>query len=49
MTYRDSVEINEIKFPMIVDHLRLVPGSGGAGAHRGGLALETRYRGREGR
>ncbi|MCK1663536.1 hydantoinase B/oxoprolinase family protein [Bradyrhizobium sp. 153] len=48
LTYRDSVEINEIKFPMIVDHLRLVPGSGGAGAQRGGLALETRYRVREG-
>lgn len=48
LTYRDSVEINEIKFPMIVDHLRLVPGSAGAGAHRGGLAVETRYRVREG-
>lgn len=48
LTYRDSVEINEIKFPMIVDHLRLVPGTGGAGEHRGGLALETRYRAREG-
>lgn len=44
LTYRDSVEINEIKFPMIIDHLRLVPGSAGAGAHRGGLAVETRYR-----
>jgi N-methylhydantoinase B len=48
LTYRDSVEINEIKFPLIVDHLRLVPGSGGAGTQRGGLALETRYRVREG-
>lgn len=48
LTYRDSVEINEIKFPMIVDHLRLVPGSAGAGEHRGGLAVETRYRVREG-
>ncbi|GLR90241.1 hypothetical protein GCM10007857_69550 [Bradyrhizobium iriomotense] len=48
LTYRDSVEINEIKFPMIVDHLRLVAGSAGAGAHRGGLAVETRYRVREG-
>lgn len=34
-TYRDSVDINEIKFPLIVDHLRIVPGSGEAGAHRG--------------
>ncbi|MCK1328962.1 hydantoinase B/oxoprolinase family protein [Bradyrhizobium sp. CW9] len=48
LTYRDSVEINEIKFPIIIDHLRLVPGSGGAGAYRGGLAVETRFRVREG-
>lgn len=48
LTYRDSVEINEIKFPMLIDHLRLVPASAGAGAHRGGLAVETRYRVREG-
>lgn len=36
--YRDSVEINEEKYPIHIDSFRLITDSGGAGRFRGGLA-----------
>lgn len=48
LTYRDSVEFNESKFPMQIDYLRFVAGSGGAGRHRGGLAVDIKYHVRKG-
>lgn len=48
LTFRDSVEFNESKFPMLIDHLFFVPGSAGAGEHRGGLAIDIQYRARSG-
>ena len=35
VVFRDSVEIDELKHPIEFRHLRLVPGSGGAGRFRG--------------
>ncbi|WP_334173946.1 hydantoinase B/oxoprolinase family protein [Pseudoxanthobacter sp.] len=35
LTYRDSVEIDELKHPIEFAHVRLVPGSAGAGRFRG--------------
>jgi N-methylhydantoinase B len=35
LLYRDSVEIDELRYPVLVDELRIVPDSGGAGRHRG--------------
>ena len=35
LIYRDSVEIDELKHPLEVKRLALVPGSGGAGKYRG--------------
>jgi len=43
LMYRDSIELDEIKQPMLVDHARLMPGSGGAGYRRGGPSLELAY------
>ncbi len=42
LMYRDSVEINELKYPMLVRALWVDPGGGGAGRNRGapGLAIE---------
>jgi N-methylhydantoinase B len=38
-----SAEAMEVEFPVRVLKTELVPDSGGAGEHRGGLALERRY------
>ncbi|MDQ0134886.1 N-methylhydantoinase B [Neorhizobium galegae] len=38
------VELQEIKYPFIVEKHALRPDSGGAGEHRGGLGIELTYR-----
>ena len=38
--YRDSVEIDEQKYPLHFDSVRLLPDSGGAGRFRGGACAE---------
>ncbi|WP_105429662.1 MULTISPECIES: hydantoinase B/oxoprolinase family protein [Neorhizobium] len=38
------VELQEIKYPFIVERHALRPDSGGAGEHRGGLGIELTYR-----
>jgi N-methylhydantoinase B len=43
LMYRDSVEIDEIKMPIMYKHLRLVPDTGGAGKYRGGPSFEYAY------
>lgn len=43
LMYRDSVEIDEVKMPIVYKHLRLVADSGGAGRYRGGPSFELAY------
>ncbi|UDL93935.1 hydantoinase B/oxoprolinase family protein [Lichenihabitans sp. PAMC28606] len=43
LMYRDSVEIDELKHPMDVQYVRLIPGTGGAGRFRGAPSMETGY------
>ena len=43
LMYRGSIEVDESKYPMLFQSLRLVPGSGGAGAHRGAPGAEVIY------
>lgn len=43
LTYLDSVEIDEMKHPIRVRHLRLMAGTGGAGEYRGAPAIEICY------
>ncbi len=43
LMYRDSVELDEVKHPLLFKNLRLVPGTGGAGERRGGLGCEMTY------
>jgi N-methylhydantoinase A len=43
LMYRDSIELDELKHPMRVRSLRLVPDSGGAGRHRGAPGCEIVY------
>ena len=38
------VELQEIKYPFIIEKHALRPDSGGAGEHRGGLGIELSYR-----
>ena len=38
------VELQEIKYPFIIEKHALRPDSGGAGEHRGGLGIELTYR-----
>lgn len=40
-SYRDSIELDEIKHPILFKSLRLLPGSGGAGRRRGAPASEV--------
>jgi N-methylhydantoinase B len=43
LLYRDSIEIDEQKYPMIFREFRLIPDSGGAGRFRGGPAGRVVY------
>lgn len=43
LLYRDSVEVNEQRFPILVDFLRTRQDSAGAGTFRGGPATEIQY------
>ncbi|WP_134666052.1 MULTISPECIES: hydantoinase B/oxoprolinase family protein [Amycolatopsis] len=43
LLYRDSIEINEQKYPVQFDYVRLLPDSGGPGRHRGANAMELAY------
>lgn len=43
LMYRDSVEIDELKHPIAIRFLRLMPGTGGAGKYRGAPAMEVAY------
>jgi N-methylhydantoinase B len=43
MCLRDSVEVDEQKYPIVVDRLELVVDSGGAGRYRGGLGTLVEY------
>jgi N-methylhydantoinase B len=37
------VELHETRYPVVVDRLELIPDSGGAGRHRGGLGLRKDF------
>jgi len=43
LMYRDSIEVDELKMPILFKEVRLKSGSGGAGRYRGGPALEVIY------
>lgn len=43
LLYRDSVELDEQKYPLMVKSLRLMPNSGGAGKYRGAPGTEVVY------
>jgi N-methylhydantoinase B len=43
LLYRDSIEINEQKYPLQFDRVNLVPDSGGAGKFRGAVGMELSY------
>lgn len=43
LMYRGSIEVDESKFPMLFDAVRLVPGGGGAGKFRGSPGAEVIY------
>jgi len=43
MMYRDSVEVDELKYPIKFDYLRIIPGTGGAGRYRGAPSVELAY------
>ncbi|MFM9967488.1 MAG: hydantoinase B/oxoprolinase family protein, partial [Burkholderiales bacterium] len=47
-THNTPVEMMEVRFPILVERHALVPDSGGAGKHRGGLGLEYAVRARTG-
>jgi len=41
LLYHDSIEVDEQKYPIHVHEQRLIPDSGGAGRHRGGLGTSV--------
>lgn len=43
LIYRGSVEVEESKHPILIKHLRVVPGGGGAGRFRGAPGNEVLY------
>lgn len=43
LMYRDSIEIDELKMPIIYKHMRLRGGTGGAGRRRGGMSCDLAY------
>lgn len=48
MNLRDSIEVLEAKYPVLVHSLRVVPGSGGAGRRRGAPGEELCFSSRSG-
>jgi len=48
LMYADSMELDELRFPILFERARLLPSTAGAGRHRGAPAMETSYRVREG-
>lgn len=47
VTYRDSVEIDELKYPILIEKVAIVPDSCGAGKFRGAPAQEIAFSTRE--
>lgn len=47
LTYRDSIEIDEIKMPIHYRHIRMLAASGGAGRNRGGATVDMAYESKE--
>ena len=47
LMYRDSIEVDELKHPFLIEKVGLVQDSGGAGKHRGAPAQEILYTARE--
>lgn len=47
LTFRDSVEIDEIKMPIHYRHVRMLTDTGGAGRHRGGATVNVCYEAKE--
>lgn len=47
LTYRDSVEIDEIKMPIHYRHIRMLTGAGGAGRNRGGSTVDLAFESKE--
>ncbi len=45
-THNSPSEQSEVKFPLVVERYALIPDSGGAGRHRGGLGVERVVRAR---
>jgi len=45
-THNSPIEMTEAKFPMVIERFALIPDSGGAGKHRGGLGVERVLRAR---
>lgn len=43
LIYRDSIELDELKMPIQIETVRLVPDSGGAGRYRGAPGTEVIY------
>ncbi len=43
LTYGDSIELDELRFPILFETVRLLPGTAGAGRYRGAPAMETTY------
>jgi N-methylhydantoinase B len=41
--YRDSIEIDEIKMPLLYRHVRVMKDSPGPGRYRGGAAVEAEF------
>lgn len=48
INYADSIELDEVRFPILFETSRIVPGSCGAGRYRGAPAMESSYRVRDG-
>ena len=47
MLYRDSVEVDEQRTPFLIESMRLIPDSAGAGRQRGGAATEVTFGARQ--
>lgn len=43
-TYNIPIEVIEVMYPLLVERYQLIPDSGGAGKHRGGLGVRKDYR-----